>query len=450
MSIATKIKTITVKAGQTIADIAIQEYGTVEGMVLIVQANPGLNITSALVAGSELVIFNDVTVSLVKEVVKIEPYASQLQNLLMQWATLVPGIGGGVTVDKIEIPKLQLEFGSDINTETLLRNNDQVFAWWQTENKKFLEYNPQIWSFKYGKSKQVSHYAIDEEELCGDTGFDLGNGVWWTTDSPNSIGDGVLHINTAENETLVAWGNISFTPYGWYQVTYEIKNYTCGRIAVVIGNSWGKEHYAPGVYTQNIVCRNSNTIEFHKKETVASVFDIDNVSIKRITQRQFSIRRKWLHETHLNGINFPVGSSYYRGSIVCPCVSITNTGRKTEFEHSATNSNEKMVVGIDPWDYFYLFAEGHLNERITDYETQQAYGESMRLSSNWGRAKKSLPLRLAIVIDNPEYTVGSGLNPKLIGPFSDIFQMHVKQHFGFLVKFGRESLKVKLFGGSRF
>ena len=69
MSIATKIKTITVKAGQTIADIAIQEYGTVEGMVLIVQANPGLNITSALVAGSELVIFNDVTVSLVKEVV---------------------------------------------------------------------------------------------------------------------------------------------------------------------------------------------------------------------------------------------------------------------------------------------------------------------------------------------------------------------------------------------
>lgn len=83
------IKTINVELGQSIWDIAIQEYKTPEGVILIVQANPGLNITDELAAGQELIIWTEVSVSLVNEIIKTEPYASQLQSLLMQWATLI-------------------------------------------------------------------------------------------------------------------------------------------------------------------------------------------------------------------------------------------------------------------------------------------------------------------------------------------------------------------------
>jgi len=47
---------ITVQAGQSLADIAVQEYGTVEGMVLILQANPGIGISDELTPGMELII----------------------------------------------------------------------------------------------------------------------------------------------------------------------------------------------------------------------------------------------------------------------------------------------------------------------------------------------------------------------------------------------------------
>lgn len=83
------IKVIQVKANQTVVDIAIQEYGIAEGMILVLQANPGINVTTALEPGQELNIFSDITINLIKEIVKSEPYASQLQNILMQWFSLI-------------------------------------------------------------------------------------------------------------------------------------------------------------------------------------------------------------------------------------------------------------------------------------------------------------------------------------------------------------------------
>lgn len=83
------IKTIKVQAGQSVADIATQEYGTVEGMILILQANPGLSVSSELTAGQELVIFTTKAINLVKELVKTEAFGSELQSMLMKWIKLV-------------------------------------------------------------------------------------------------------------------------------------------------------------------------------------------------------------------------------------------------------------------------------------------------------------------------------------------------------------------------
>lgn len=83
------LKTIIIQERQTIWDIALQEYGTAEGVILLLQANPGLGITNDLIPGQELIIWTEVSVSLVNEIIKTEPYASQLQSLLMQWATLI-------------------------------------------------------------------------------------------------------------------------------------------------------------------------------------------------------------------------------------------------------------------------------------------------------------------------------------------------------------------------
>ncbi len=97
MSDTRQIKTIKVQAGQTMLDIAVQEYGTVEGIILVMQANPGLSVTSTLTPGQELIIWSNMTVDLVRETVKVEPYASQLQNLLMQWAQLINANGNNNT-----------------------------------------------------------------------------------------------------------------------------------------------------------------------------------------------------------------------------------------------------------------------------------------------------------------------------------------------------------------
>jgi hypothetical protein len=94
MNNTNSIKTIVVQAGQSLADIALQEYGTYEGIILVVQANPGLSVSSILVGGQELVIFTQKAISTVNEIVKSDPLGSQLRNVLMQWISLASGFVG--------------------------------------------------------------------------------------------------------------------------------------------------------------------------------------------------------------------------------------------------------------------------------------------------------------------------------------------------------------------
>lgn len=81
-----RIKTVYVKARQTLWDIAIQEYGNAEGVGFLLVSNPGINITDVLTAGQEIIVYTDRAVRTVTEIVTVEPYASQLQQLLAQWS----------------------------------------------------------------------------------------------------------------------------------------------------------------------------------------------------------------------------------------------------------------------------------------------------------------------------------------------------------------------------
>lgn len=106
-----KIKSVTVQAGQTIWDIAVQEYGTPEGSILLLQANPDISLATVLTPGSELVVWAPEAVKALTEILKIDPYASSIQSMLIEWATLVarPVGEGGTTTE------LAAGFGVRIN-----------------------------------------------------------------------------------------------------------------------------------------------------------------------------------------------------------------------------------------------------------------------------------------------------------------------------------------------
>jgi len=96
-----KVTTVKVKANQTIFDIAVQEYGNPEGAILLLQANPELSITDNLEADRELYVWSMEAVNYLTDVLQVEPYASSIENMLLEWATLVrpTGQGGGTTTE---------------------------------------------------------------------------------------------------------------------------------------------------------------------------------------------------------------------------------------------------------------------------------------------------------------------------------------------------------------
>lgn len=120
----TEIKTISVQAGQNIWDIAIQEYGNAEAVMLILQANPGLGLTDTLTPGQSLLIWSDATTDNMLETIELEPYKSKLQSLLMAWAALVlkPSGGGGTTSE------YSSGFGVDLANFIFSLNLDQLHA----------------------------------------------------------------------------------------------------------------------------------------------------------------------------------------------------------------------------------------------------------------------------------------------------------------------------------
>ncbi len=79
-----KIPKIQVKAGQTLFDLAIQEYGTVEGMYLLLLANSNSieGITADLDPGQELLVW---PVHVLQEFIEREEAALAYAGLIMNW-----------------------------------------------------------------------------------------------------------------------------------------------------------------------------------------------------------------------------------------------------------------------------------------------------------------------------------------------------------------------------
>lgn len=153
--------------------------------------------------------------------------------------------------------------------------------------------------------------------------------------------------------------------------------------------------------------------------------------------------KKWVHEPHLNGINYP-NSKYYAGSTSCPVDEIETTGRHTEFDLTTIISGEKMSLSqFDPYEWIYA-KSGSTWIKMTDDTNVSSL--TIRVS---GRPKncKSFPFRLAIVIDNPDPNAD---NPKIIGDLSDVIYMRYKPTGGNRIRYFWNEINVKMFGGTRW
>lgn len=154
--------------------------------------------------------------------------------------------------------------------------------------------------------------------------------------------------------------------------------------------------------------------------------------------------KKWTHEPHLNGIKFP-SSNYYSGSINCVIDEIRTVGRHTEFSLTTTKSGEKMTIPLDPYDYIYgLTSEGYV--KLSD-STDYSKLDNIKITGR--RDSKSLPLRFAIAIDNPNTEDD---NPKIIGPMSDIIYMRYGRDGGNenIIKYFWNEIDLKFFGTTRW
>ena len=144
-----QIKQIYCLQNQTLLDIAVQEYGSVEGVILLLQANPGLGITDTLLPGQELVVWTDEAVKTMEEAIKTEPYASQLQSLLTQWAKLIKPYYAALpalpTQPFVTIPSLQIK--------TIAGMLEVLWS----GDPSFLAYQPTLRLFRYTKQSRWLH-----------------------------------------------------------------------------------------------------------------------------------------------------------------------------------------------------------------------------------------------------------------------------------------------------
>jgi len=150
--------------------------------------------------------------------------------------------------------------------------------------------------------------------------------------------------------------------------------------------------------------------------------------------------KKWSHEPHLNGIKFS-GSSWYSGTIKCPVSEIETTGRHTEFTLSALTSSEKAVLPLDIYEWVYAQSGGTWIKLTDDVDLSTV---SLKFSGR--RRSMSVPLRFAIVIDNPDTTAS---NPKIIGELSDIVYLRYNSYDNRFI-YNWNEINVKMFGNSRW
>lgn len=87
-----KTKKIKVQAGQSVPDIALQEYGSYESFSLVLLANPGVELTSELLHGQELLIIEQESVALINEIIQVEQVSLTLQSILSGLLSVTTGV----------------------------------------------------------------------------------------------------------------------------------------------------------------------------------------------------------------------------------------------------------------------------------------------------------------------------------------------------------------------
>jgi hypothetical protein len=89
-----KVKITRVHAGQSLIDLAIQEYGSIEGMFLIMLANRDLilNLTDDIAPGAALKIW---PLKVVKQIVTETESLTPFLPTILQWLAMTGGGGSG-------------------------------------------------------------------------------------------------------------------------------------------------------------------------------------------------------------------------------------------------------------------------------------------------------------------------------------------------------------------
>lgn len=93
-----KAKIIRVQVNQSLFDIAIQEYGSAEGVFLIMLANRDVvpNITADIDPGTVLKVW---PVKVVRQVVEQTESLAPFLPVIMQWLSMIGSVGNGGALD---------------------------------------------------------------------------------------------------------------------------------------------------------------------------------------------------------------------------------------------------------------------------------------------------------------------------------------------------------------
>lgn len=343
------------------------------------------------------------------------------------------GTGGGGTSSDIIIPKLELRSVQRNVWESSYDVMDDLYAKWSALNTNFLQYNPQIWTYK------MNNYTKIVYQLPLENNINVLEGSLWTILDPevcSDLGNGFYHIEG--NKSSVLLENSFITSKSVYRLSFDVSNYVEGsRFYSQIGTYTGhnKVIKGNGRYYQYIYSVNDNFDSLILFINGTVNFDISNIQLIECTGRFYRKRiKQWKHESHLNGVNFPNGK-YYCSKSYHPFIPwVAENGRKTEFPNIG-NNDQWYNFGIDVFDYIFA-GNQHLNGvegfRICEYPI---------ISPNRRRSR----FRFAIVIDNPNYPETSD-NPKLRGPLSDIIELRLdrmsrtEQDWWYKITWGNQNL----------
>lgn len=315
--------------------------------------------------------------------------------------------GGGIV-----IPRLQMSFGHFRAAGDPVAVRDSLYAQWDSADLSFLQYNPEIWSFRKRNNfrrKLISEYL--GEELCLDPECEKPE-AWVVTGNVEVDGGVIAFTNAAGGDSIAQILSTSTAiPWAWYELTFTISGYSSGIIRASYSNGVSTDITADGTYTIRLRRTSANPgISFTAYGASTTTLRIDDVSFKRV-YREFDLshKKKWAHEPHENGAKYP-NSNFWAGQTVCKVASIQASGRQTEFPLTAARG-EKQLIELDPYEYIYAQSKA-TNEffKLSD-STNLSTIKALEAA---GRGTLSIGFRFAIVIDHPLVA-----GHKLIGDLSD-------------------------------